>query len=238
MWMDKRWRWHAVPVLATCLLAAGPALAASSYGANQNTGSAVAATADNSGTQGLVNRAVGVVTQMQKDPQLAQLMQKAKGIYIVPNYGRGALGIGGQGGSGVMLSHQDGSWTGPAFYDLGGISIGLQAGGSAGPMAFLLMSDKAVNEFKTNNSFSFGAGAGLTIVNYSAHKEASWGKGDIIAWSQAKGAYAGASIGVTDIHWDGGKNHQYYNKKVTPPEVLQGQVTNASAEPLKNALAA
>ena len=233
--MEKRLRIYAAPLLATCLLAAGPAVAAGSGDAN--TTSAVAATADNSGPQGLVNEAVSVVQQMGKDPQLKQLMQKAKGIYIVPDFGRGALVVGARGGEGVMLVHQDDTWSGPAFYNMGGISIGAQAGGSAGEIAFLLMSENAVNNFLSQNTFSLNAGAGLTIVNYSANKQASWGKGDVIVWSDTEGAYAGASVSATDINWDEDSNRQYYNQQqVSPTAVLNGQVTNASAEPLQEAL--
>ena len=233
--MDKRLRLKVAPVLATCLLVAGPALAAGS-GDAAKTG-AIAATAENSGPQGLVNEAVGVVQKMQNDPQLKQLMQQAKGIYIVPNFGRGALVVGARGGEGVMLMHQDDTWAGPAFYNMGGISIGAQVGGSAGEIAFLLMSDNAVNNFLSENAFSLNAGAGLTIVNYSANKQASWGKGDIILWTDTEGAYAGATVSATDINWDEDSNRQYYNsQQVSPTDVLKGQVTNASAEPLKNAL--
>jgi lipid-binding SYLF domain-containing protein len=237
MQLDKRLRLHAVPLLATCLLAAAPALAAGSGDAAKT--SAIAAAADNSGPQGLVNEAVGVVQQMEKDPQLKQLMQKAKGIYIVPDFGRGALGIGARGGEGVMLSHRDDGWTGPAFYDMGGISIGAQAGGSAGSIAFLLMSDNAVNKFKSENTFSLNAGAGISIVNYSANEQASWGKGDVILWPDTEGAYAGATISVTDINWDDDANRTYYDEqKISPTDVLNGQATNAEAEPLKDALPA
>ncbi len=235
--MDKRLQLCAAPLLVAGLLVAGPALAAGSGDAAKT--SAIAATADNSGPQGLVNEAVGVVQKMGNDPQLKQLMQQAKGIYIVPDFGRGALGIGARGGSGVMLSHQDDTWTGPAFYNMGGISIGAQAGGSAGQIAFLLMSDNAVNKFKSQNSFSLNAGAGLTIVDYSANKQASWGKGDIILWSDTEGAYAGATVSVTDINWDEDTNRAYYKgQQVSPTDVLKGRVTDAKAEPLKNALPA
>jgi SH3 domain-containing YSC84-like protein 1 len=138
----------------------------------------------------------------------------------------------------MMLSHQDDTWAGPAFHNMGGISIGAQAGGSAGEIAFLLMSDNAVNQFKSKNSFSLNADAGLTIVNYSANKQASLGKGDIVVWSNTKGAYAGASVSVTDINWDEDSNRAYYNKQVKPTDVLKGRVTNAEAEPLKQALSA
>ena len=184
----------------------------------------------------LVNEAKAEVKTMKKDPQLKKLMAKAKGIYLVPKFGRGALIVGGRGGAGVVLAHVNGKWTNPAFYDFGGISFGAEAGASGGPIAFLLMTKGAVDQFKSGNKISLNAGAGLSIVTYSANAQASWGKGDIIMWSNTKGAYAGATISVTDINWSDGNNKAYYGRKVDPSQVLAGKVNTPNAEQLKQML--
>ena len=62
--------------------------------------------------------------------------------------------------------HQDGRWSGPAFYNMGGVSIGAQAGVSSGQIALILMDDRALRTFGQDNKFSLNADAGLTFVNY------------------------------------------------------------------------
>lgn len=186
--------------------------------------------------QQLVTEAAAEAKKMSADPQLKKLLAKAKGVYLVPEFGRGALVIGGRGGAGVMLARKDGKWTDPAFYDMGGISVGAQAGGSGGAVAFLLMTQGAVDAFKSGNKFSLNAGAGLSIVNYSANAQSSWGKGDIILWSNTKGAYAGATISVTDINWADTNNQAYYGRKVDPSKVLAGDVATPDAASLKASL--
>ena len=119
------------------------------------------------------------------------LLKKAKGVYIVPDFGRGGLIVGGRGGAGVMLAKHNGRWTDPAFFNFGGVSIGAQAGGSGGSVAFILMSQDAVDAFKNGNQFSLNSGAGLSIVNYSANAQASAGKGDIVFWSNTEGRLCG-----------------------------------------------
>jgi hypothetical protein len=106
-----------------------------------------------------------------------------------------------QWGGGLVVMREDGGWSDPAFYDVGGISVGPQVGGAGGAVAFLLMDQQAVDAFKRSNSFSLNAGAGLSIVDYSANSQASWGKGDTIMWSDNAGAYVGATISVTDVEW-------------------------------------
>jgi lipid-binding SYLF domain-containing protein len=215
----------------------GPAGSANAMNGSATTGSTTAnANINKNGAQQLVNEATAEVNKMSADPKLKQLLAKAKGVYLVPEFGRGALVIGGRGGAGVVLAKKIGKWTDPAFYDMGGISIGAQAGGSGGEVAFLLMSNGAVDAFKSGNKFSLNAGAGLSIVNYSATSQASWGKGDIILWSSTKGAYAGATVSVTDVNWADGNNKAYYGRKVDPSKILAGDVSTPDAAKLKAAL--
>ena len=203
------------------------------------TGAAANENVNKNDAQKLVQDALAEVRTMQKSPQLRQLMAKAKGIYLVPDFGRGALVVGARGGAGVVLAHDNGKWTDPVFYDFGSISFGAQAGASGGPVAFLLMSQNAVDKFKSSNKIALNAGAGFTIVNFSKNAQASWGKGDIVFWSNTKGAYAGATVSATDINYADGNNKAYYGRQVDPAKVLSGNAAamNApSATQLKSAL--
>jgi len=240
------------PVLLSAALATAPAIAAG-YGNNSSSTTApmnkthpagAPATAamntkmhvSKNDARQLLNEALAEVRTMEKDPQLKQAMAKAKGIYLVPEFGRGGLVVGGRGGAGVVLAHVNGKWTNPVFYDFGAISVGAQVGGSGGQIAFLLMSQNAVDQFKSGNKISLNADSGFTIVNYSANAQASWGKGDIILWSNNKGAYAGATISITDINFADDNNRAYYGRKIDPAEVLAGNVTTPDATQLKQAL--
>lgn len=175
-----------------------------------------------------IMEAVQVVQRMKADPRMSGLLQRARGVFILPDYGRGALGVGVQGGEGVLVTRKGGNFSNPVFYNMGGISIGAQAGASGGELAFLLMTDKAVQEFESGKNFSLNADAGLTIVNYSRRAQVSGGKvQDVVVWSNTKGAYAGASVALTDIVVDGQANRAYYGRdSVTPGEIIQGRVEN------------
>src|SRR5437867_1771870 len=45
-----------------------------------------------------VTDAVAVVHKLESQPHMQELLQLAKGVYIVPTYGRAALGVGASGG--------------------------------------------------------------------------------------------------------------------------------------------
>lgn len=80
------------------------------------------------------------------------------------------------------------------------------------------------------------AEAGLSIIDYSASAQASWGKGDIIMWSDTAGLYGGGTVSVSDLNWADNNNHAYYGRKVEPDQILAGQVITPDAIKLRSAL--
>lgn len=187
-----------------------------------------------------VTEAVAVVQKMQDEPRMKELLAQAKGIFIVPTYGRAALGVGAEGGAGVLLIKKaDGNWSDPAFYNIGGISAGAQVGVEAGAIALVLNNEKAVNKFMQKNKFALNAAAGLTIVNWSKIAQGSLGDGDVVAWSGAKGLYGSlVSVGVNDIRYNQKLTDAYYHQTVPVTDAVAGKYTMPQSDPLKQALAA
>ena len=189
------------------------------------------------GPQKIVDKAASVVGEMKRDPKLRRLLSRAAGVYVIPEYARAAFIIGGRGGAGVVSFHQRAGWTAPAFYSFGGLNIGLQAGGSGGSIAFLLMNPKAASQFIDRTKISLAANAGVTVVTYSAADEAALDRGDVILWTNTKGAYAGATVEANGIHADSGRTREFYGRDVEPRAILNGRVTAPGARYLQAALA-
>jgi SH3 domain-containing YSC84-like protein 1 len=186
-----------------------------------------------------VKDAVQTVNRLKQDPQLAKALARAKGVFVIPHYGKGALIVGGQGGGGVVLARRGNSWTDPAFFSIGGGSIGAQAGGEAGCVVLLLMTDKALEKFAhSDNTWALNANAGLTVVTWSGRGQAQTGKGDVIVWTDTNGLYGGLTASVTDISPDKDMDQAYYGMPVTSQQILTGAASpNApNAAPLRNAL--
>jgi lipid-binding SYLF domain-containing protein len=196
------------------------------------------ALADNSGSdaaaaQKVVTSSAGVVRQFNANHDFTNLLKKAKGVYIVPDLIKGALVVGGSGGTGVLVAHDNGHWSDPAFLTIGSISVGAQAGGKAGSVVMFLMTDKAVAAFTQNNNFSLNGNANLTIVTWSPNAQGSVGKGDVIVWSGQSGAFAGLDISGSDVHADTNYDKAYYNNKYTQTkQIIESQVSNQNASQL------
>jgi len=235
-------------IVTACILAMGSlsgfAAAQSTNDMNRSSGTQATSNAgsskDESAAMRHVNDAVAVVHRLESEPRMSNLLQQSKGVLIVPTYARAALGVGGSGGAGVLLAKRDnGTWSDPAFYNIGGISIGAQVGAEGGPVALILNNDKAVNSFMQKNNFSLSADAGLTVVNWTKVAQGSAGIGDVVAWAGTKGLFGNvASIGVSDIRFNQNETKAYYHQTVAANDVVRGKVKNRQADMLKEALAA
>jgi len=184
-----------------------------------------------------VQEAARVIQKMKKDAGISALLRDAKGVLVVPDYAAAALIAGGSGGQGVLVEHRGGQWSDPVFYNIGGASIGLQAGVSVGSIAMLLMSDQAVNSFKGDNNIELNAQAGLTIGSWSNRAEGEVGAGtDVIVWTDTEGGLGELSLGFTDVSWDKETNQKYYGEMATAQAILDGDLNNPHAKPLQQEL--
>lgn len=181
--------------------------------------------------------AVRVARTMSATPAIAALLTQARGVYIVPAYGRAALGVSAAGGSGLLVTRRaSGRWGNPVFFTMGGLGIGLQAGAEGGPIALLLMNQKAVDGFRIRNNFSLSADAGFTVVSYRRMATGST-TGDVVAWSGGVGMFGNAAtVSVNDIHYNQDLMQAYYGKPVWTQQEIDGTAPDPRADALRNAL--
>ncbi|HEX4332307.1 MAG TPA: lipid-binding SYLF domain-containing protein [Usitatibacter sp.] len=192
-----------------------------------------------SGAHNQIQRAAATLRQMtEQAPGIESRLRDARAVFIMPRYGRGGLVIGGGGGQGILMVKGAKGWTGPALYKVGSVNIGAQAGGEGGAIVMILGTDRAVQALEKRNSFSLDANAGLSIVNWSKAVETRTNAPDIVMWTNLKGLYAGAAVGVTDAKFDARETSRLYGKTVSAEDVLEGSVHTALADDLVSALPA
>jgi SH3 domain-containing YSC84-like protein 1 len=195
--------------------------------------------ADVADAQSRVDRAVEVIDQMQSQPGAAALLRNAMGVLVVPDYAQAAFILGGRGGVGLLVAKHDGHWTDPAFFQVGGLSLGLQAGVDAGPVAYVLMTPRAVQEFENRSSkFSLGADAGLTIAKFSSSTNivSTLPTADVIVWTGTAGVFGGVAFDATDVVTNSRLDEAYYHGLVSVRKILDGAVHNRLADRLQGAL--
>ena len=229
-------------IITACLLAAtslSGLVAAQSTSASGTTGTQSTTSKQEATAIQHVNDAVAVVRRMETEPGMNKLLQQAKGVFIVPTYGRAAFVVGGSGGAGVLLAKRDdGVWGDPAFYNIGSLSVGAQAGVEGGPITLVLNNDKALNKFMQKNNFSISADTGLTVINWAKVAQDSVGTGDVVAWAGTKGLFGNViTLGINDIRFNQSTTNAYYHQTVDASDVIKGKVKNAQAATLREELA-
>ncbi|MEI9985944.1 MAG: lipid-binding SYLF domain-containing protein [Aliidongia sp.] len=195
--------------------------------------------------QNLVERARITVDDLRKDQEFGnarELIKSAKGIMIVPSLVRGGFFIGGEGGEGVLLTRSGvNDWSHPAFYTLASASFGLQIGLEESELVLFVMSDRALNDFMSDE-FKIGAQAGLAIVTLGSTAEASTTTNlhaDIIIWSSNTGAYAGLTLNGSLIKPRDTWNEAYYGRPESVRDIVaKRSVQNPGAAGLRQELAA
>lgn len=185
-----------------------------------------------------VVQALGVVHTMEMDARMRSLLQAARGVFIVPSYGRAAVGIGAEGGAGLLLVRRDDKrWSPPVFYHTGGLSLGLQAGAQGGRLAFVLNNQKAVDAFLKKTSISLNATAGLTILNWSKMVQGSAGAGDVVAWSDTKGLFGDvATVELNGVRYSQNLNNAYYGRNLSASDIIVGNPDKPQSELLVRTL--
>jgi len=193
---------------------------------------------DRMAAQQLTEKAHFTLQNFLADPNMEAMRDKlksARGIFIMPEQLKGAFIIGASGGNGVFLARDaHNNWKGPAFYTVGSASFGLQAGGQAAEVVLLVMTDRGVAAFQSNN-FKLGADAGIAAgpMGIGLSAQTANLSADILSYSRAKGLYGGFSLDGAVVAARGALGKAYYGKDVSTSDILiKGTAEPAQARAL------
>jgi lipid-binding SYLF domain-containing protein len=188
--------------------------------------------------------AADVLTQIMSIPEDGipeELMSRAKGIAVIPRVVKGAFGIGGRYGKGLMAQRTaSGKWSTPAFVEIGGGSFGLQLGVEATDLVLVFMNDEGIKsllEGKVTLGADAAAAAGPVGRKASAATDVKMGS-SILSYSRSKGLFAGVSLEGAALTVDDSANRKVYGKNLDGKAILiSGKVaSNSVVAPFVNAL--
>lgn len=156
------------------------------------------------------------------------LLDKAECIVVLPSVKKGAFGIGGSYGRGVMVcrggQHYTGKWGAPALYALEGVSIGFQLGGQATDFVLLVMNPKGATSL-LSSKVKLGADASAAAGPKGRTAEGATDivmNAEILSYSRNKGLFAGVSLEGSTLRSDGSANEKLYGRKLTAKEIIRG----------------
>src|SRR5262245_26962363 len=185
-----------------------------------------------------------VLTEIMNIPENSipeELMARAHGIAVIPHVVKGAFGLGGQWGKGLMSQRrEDGSWSTPAFVEIGGGSFGLQIGVQASDVV-LVFTDESGIKGLLKSKLKLGADASATAGPVGRKAEVGTDaalRSGVFAYSRSKGLFAGISLDGSVITIDGSTNRKVYGKEVNGEQILLDNRVkpNATVQPFLTSL--
>lgn len=150
------------------------------------------------------------------------LLSRAEAVAVFPGVLKGGFIVGARAGTGVISRRVAGGWSAPAFFDLGGGSIGLQIGAASTDYVLLFMNDEAIGSL-LGDKFEIGAegsaAAGPVGRSASASTDVKL-NAQILSYSRSKGAFAGLELKGVVIKPDNEDNLHVYG--MTARDILTG----------------
>lgn len=151
------------------------------------------------------------------------LLERAECVGVFPGLTKGAFVVGGEFGRGVFTCREkDGSMGAPAFFTIGGGSVGWQFGGKQADLVLLIMNEDGVKHLLKDH-FTLGGQAAVAAGPVGRTAQAATDAqlhAQILSWSRSRGVFLGASIDGTVIKPDKKTTEAFYGKPLTARQLL------------------
>jgi lipid-binding SYLF domain-containing protein len=137
-----------------------------------------------------LSAAQAIIKAKDKDPALAKWFDAAYAYAVFPKVGKGAIGIGGAHGKGIVI--RDDTTVGNT--SLSQITIGFALGGQV-YSEFIMFKDQTAFDHYTRGNFEMGAQVSAVAITLGASKDASYDGGVAVFTITDGGLMYEASIG-------------------------------------------
>lgn len=177
--------------------------------------------------QELVDEARLTFEYFSRDPKLNWLsphLKEAKGLLILPAVTKAGYFFGATHATGLFLVKDAATnrWSEPAFYQVSGVSVGVQIGMARSEALVLVMTERGKHSL-LNGTFIIGPG--LTVAIGPVGESISGGvssslAADFITIAKSKGAMAGLSLGGVIVSGREQAHEHYYGKRLTASDIF------------------
>lgn len=174
--------------------------------------------------------AADVFSEIMRTPDKGipqDLLEKAICVAIVPGMKKGAFVVGGEFGKGFVECRKENhhGWGPPAAVRVEGGSFGFQIGGQATDVVMLIMNKRGMDRLM-DSKFTLGADASIAagpVGRTADAKTDAYMTAEILAWSRAKGLFAGISLSGATLRNDLDANKEMYGSRMTNKEILASE---------------
>jgi lipid-binding SYLF domain-containing protein len=156
------------------------------------------------------------------------ILDRAEAIVIIPTLVKGGFVVGAEHGKGIMSvrNRTANSWSAPSFVALTGGSLGWQIGLQSVDLVLLVMNKEGIDKLLASE-FKLGANASVAAGPVGRTAQAATdGKltAEILAYSRAKGLFAGATIEGASLRDDADANRRFYGSAIMPKAIFADDI--------------
>ena len=157
---------------------------------------------------------------------------RARCVAVIPDLKKAAFIFGGEYGKGMMSCRAGDGWSAPVFIQLAKGSWGFQAGAEQVDLVLLVMNDSGVQKL-LQNKVTLGADASVAAGPIGRHASAGTDAAltaEILAYSRAKGLFAGINLAGGVLRPDDDANRDVYGAGASPRTILASREISAPPE--------
>jgi lipid-binding SYLF domain-containing protein len=143
-----------------------------------------------------------------------KLLADAQGVAIIPRVIKAGFLVGGRGGHGIVIARdKDGNWGDPVFVNLGGASVGFQAGVESTDVVLVFRDRKSLDRLlEGKGKVTLGADAAIAagpVGRMAAAATDAKLDAEILSYSRSRGVFAGVSFDGAVINPDAKSNAMF-----------------------------
>jgi lipid-binding SYLF domain-containing protein len=169
-----------------------------------------------------ITESIAVLESLTSTPDAAipkYVLDRAEAVVVIPTLVKGGFVVGAEHGRGVMsVRHrQADDWSPPVFVTLTGGSIGWQIGLQTVDLVLVVMNRDGVDDL-LRSEFTLGGNASVAAGPVGRSAEASTDAlmgAKILAYSRAKGLFAGATLEGSSLRSDDDAIQRFYGRGVS-----------------------
>ena len=191
-------------------------------------------------------KAAAIVQEMHESIR-QDYWNRARCVVVIPELKKAAFIVGGEYGKGVLSCKAGDQWTAPVFMQLAKGSWGFQAGAEQVDLVMLVMNESGVQKL-LKNKVTLGADASVAAGPMGAAGTVATDAAltaEILAYSRAKGLFAGINLSGGVLRPDEDANRSAYGAGASPTtdddltvqltsmqQTLDRLISNAASSPV------
>jgi lipid-binding SYLF domain-containing protein len=169
---------------------------------------------------------------------LKKFLKDSRAILIFPKVYEGGFIFGAKGGNGLLIIRRgNNKFSGPFFFSIGGVSVGLQVGAKSGKVVMTVMTNRGLKSIlKERVKLGIDIDAALISQGIGYSAESTPRLADVYSFSDNSGLFLGGSLEGTYLQPRNDINDAFHKKKFISDDILNNSLISKDLQNLSDIL--